>query len=188
MNGRERRLDPIVVFESGVLFVTLGSPVGRFAMKAAEESGISLSPRLENSSLLALAALNLALSAISRNRHVKRPATLGATLCAVLFAARGTTSGFATTKRAVGRRGEERRGEKRSAEEGKRKKERERGGGSRKDGEKTKVRENEDGRREPSFEKSLMESLILWRGGARARARARSECTVINDRSDGVRP
>jgi len=179
MNRRERRLDPIIVFgESGVLFVTLGSPVGRFAMKAAEETGISLSPRLENSSLLALAALNLALSAISRNRHVKRPATLGATLCAVLFAARGTTSGFATTKRAVGRRGEEKRSEGSKEGEG----ERERGG-SRKDEDKTKVRENEDGRREPSFEKSLMESLILC-----ARAHARSECTVINDRSDGVRP
>jgi len=174
MNGRERRLDPIVVFESRRAL--LGSPVGRFAMKAAEESGISLSPRLENSSLLALAALNLALSAISRNRHVKRPATLGATLCAVLFAARGTTSGFATTKRAVGRRGEKRRGEERKETERRRGKERERKRerereGSRKDGEKTKVRENENGRREPSFEKSLMESLILWRGGARAGAR-----------------
>jgi len=126
MKRRERRLDPIIVFESGVLFVTLDSPVGWFAMKAAKETGISLSPRLENSSLLALAALNLALSAISRNRHVKRSATLGATLRAVLFAARGTTSGFATTKRALGRRGEERRGTKRRRE---REREREREGG-----------------------------------------------------------
>lgn len=50
---------------------------------------------------------------------------------------------------------------------------------------KRRKRERERGRTEgASFEKSLMESLDLaWRY-----ARARSGCTVINDRSDGVRP
>jgi len=74
-------------------------------------------------------------------------------LCAVLFAARGTTSGFATTKRAGERRREKRRREERSKAseiERLRKTEERRG----------KRREKERGRTErTSFEKSLMESL-----------------------------
>ncbi|KYN09408.1 hypothetical protein ALC57_18470 [Trachymyrmex cornetzi] len=95
----------------------LGSPVGRFTTKGVEKTGISLSPRLENSSLLALAALNFALSAISRNRHVKRVAAsaLGAQYCALYFLPPEELRAVSRRRRgrAKERRGEERRGEER---------------------------------------------------------------------------
>ncbi|EGI67510.1 hypothetical protein G5I_03903 [Acromyrmex echinatior] len=136
---------------------SLGSPMGRFTTKAVEKTGISLSPRLENSSLLALAALNFALSAISRNRHVKRAAAsaLGAQYCALYFLPPEELRAVSRRRRgrAKERRGEERRGEKRSgASEIKR---------QRKDREEEEKKERKrEGQTEgASFEKSLMESL-----------------------------
>lgn len=88
-------------------------------------------------------------------------------MCAVLFAARGTTSGFATTKRAGER--EKRREEKRK-----------RSGASEIETEKEMRGEKEERERErertertegASFEKSLMESL---EPGMAVRARARA--------------
>jgi len=95
--------------------------VGRFTTKAVEKTGISLSPRLENSSLLALAALNFALSAISRNRHVKRAAAsaLGAQYCALYFLPPEELRAVSRRRRgrAKERRGEKRRGKKRREKE-----------------------------------------------------------------------
>lgn len=178
---RKRKLDPITVFESGVLFVTLGSPGGRFTTKAAEKTGISLSPRLENSSLLALAALNFALSAISRNRHVKRAAAsaLSAQHCALYFLPPEELRAVSRRRRGRAKEGEERRKRGKEWSVGNREMQKDRGG---------KKEKRENGRGEgASFEKSLMESLGPGMA-VRARGRERSGCTVINDRSDGVRP
>lgn len=100
--------------------MTLGSPGGRFTTKAAEKTGISLSPRLENSSLLALAALNFALSAISRNRHVKRAAAsaLSAQHCALYFLPPEELRAVSRRRRGRAKEGEERRkrGKERASE------------------------------------------------------------------------